>query len=495
MGTIHGKRFFVEEYGLDCSESNATEFLKYFKRVEILRDIAEVSSFIFMKDDKSIIQKYGFKVNDNLLVNAAFLAVKYCKDREYLNVRMNEAAKIHFLRMCGSLIDKRNTETTKDPDELLLLHSYKQFSSQENYYNKLVRNYYMYQYLWSKSDVQQKLDIISEIKEMTGVSLRVASLLLFTSLKSSYLRPYKEDFFKLFNAKTGENANTCDHILFLKWVSSSFDEILNWKREVNVFHDKPVIDTKIKPVSDLDSVYTVVSHSLLYDKVTSGLYYSLAKKHDGGGKNNIFKTVFGTVFEKYVGELLEYYLPDYEVIPEIKYNRQMNKTVDWLLKKGDRSILIEVKQSALYLKAKNTGKINVSKTVFKAVKQLINTENEIKLKTYPELKNFNGIKSFIKIVVTYDRIYFANSIIKADLNKKIAEDHVFEIMDINNFESLLICSKNQKKDVWDILSDKIKNAYEMDYNEFLYWNGYRGNVKNEYLEKYYEEIFMGVKNA
>ncbi len=496
-GTIQGRKVFVEEYGLDCSEQDIAEFLKYFKRIEVLRSIAQISSFIFMRDSKSIIQKYSFMVNDNLLINAAFLAVKHCRDIDTLNEGMSGSATIHFLKMCGSFIDKKNVEITKDPMELLLLHSYNQFAGQENKFNVLVRNYFIYEYLWSEVDIKSRINIKEEIKNMIGIPLRVAVLLLFTSLNSSFIRIFNDDQLRRINERITERITKADHKSFLDWASLTFDEVINWNKDVNPFYVGPLINTKIKPFPELDSVYIVVSHTFLYEKITTGLYFALMDKYNFGGKDNLFKEIFGKVFERYVGELLIYYLPDYEVFSEIGYKNGNNKTVDWLVKKDNHLILIEAKQSALHIKSKNTGKKSylkkdIDQNICKSIDQLINTEREIKSVDYEELSEFSGVNSFIKVVVTYDSLHFANLIIKEAVQEKKAQGGACEIMDINDLELLLVFAKNNQKDVWDILSKKMEEKPEMDCKEFLYSIGSLENIQNKFLGKYYDEIFKGI---
>lgn len=78
-------------------------------------------------------------------------------------------------------------------------------------------------------------------------------------------------------------------------------------------------------------------------------------------------------------------------------------------------ILIEVKQSSIFLESKINCKISdikkdLEKTLAKGVRQLKKTKTDILSKKYKELSKFEHINQFQYVIVTNDRFYYSNYI-------------------------------------------------------------------------------------
>ena len=204
------------------------------------------------------------------------------------------------------------------------------------------------------------------------------------------------------------------------------------------------------------------------------MYFHLIDRFRKGNKRNKFKELFGYVFQEYVGELLHFYFHNWDVIPEIKYKKGKGKfqdSADWFVTKDDKLIIIEVKQSSIFLKSKQNPSMDVitsdlRKTVIKAVKQLSVTERDIKEKKYPELKIFENIDSFLKLIVINDPLFNANFLVKTILKKEV-EDITFQIININDFETIL-SSQSHAESLFDVLYFKSLEDNEMDFNEYIY---------------------------
>ena len=217
----------------------------------------------------------------------------------------------------------------------------------------------------------------------------------------------------------------------------------------------------------------IVSQQFIHDKLTSSLYFSLSDRFNEGGKKNKFKTMFGYVFQEYVGELLKFYFKKWIVVPEVKYKRKKGSqqdSVDWFVWKDDKLIMIEVKQSSIFVGSKYNPSMksivsDLEKTVLDAVEQLSVSECDIKENRYPELSEFNNIRSFVKLVVINDPLFNANFLLKSILKSKV-DDTSFQIMNINDFETLLSCQKHSES-LFDILYYKSIEHNEMDFNEYI----------------------------
>ncbi len=258
----------------------------------------------------------------------------------------------------------------------------------------------------------------------------------------------------------------------------------------------PIIETKYKPLLDKGEVFLIASIHLLHEKITSGLYYYLIDRFNEGGRKNKFKERFGFVFQEYVGELLKYYFKDWEIIPEIKYKKEhknIHDTVDWFIKKDNKLIMIEVKQSSIFLSAKQNPTMeqivsDLKKTIIKARKQLDKTENDIKSKKYPELSIFNKIALYEKLVVVNDPLFNANFLVKNILQCKKMP---FQIININDFETL-IESQCEAESLFDILSFKAIENDETDFKEYIHriFPEARSDVK--FLTQIWDDFFKKI---
>ncbi|MGD0078105.1 MAG: hypothetical protein ABSB91_05705 [Sedimentisphaerales bacterium] len=275
------------------------------------------------------------------------------------------------------------------------------------------------------------------------------------------------------NQKTELSFSAEFHKIFTKWCSGTYDSILGQNNLLPPFVRYPIIETKATPLAGKGEVFLVLSQHLLHDKLTSGLYFYLIDRFNEGNNKNKFKEIFGYVFQEYIGELLRSYFDTWKVIPEIKYKKEGRKiqdSVDWFIKKDDKLIMIEVKQSSIFLKAKQNPSIqeiisDLKKTVIRAIEQLNTTEEDIRSNKYPELCEFNNIKSFVKLIVVNDPLYNANYLVKKIMSKEVA-DLKFQVINISEFE-ILLSNQKQSESLFDILYYKAVEDNEMDFNEYF----------------------------
>jgi hypothetical protein len=218
---------------------------------------------------------------------------------------------------------------------------------------------------------------------------------------------------------------------------------------------------------------------------------------------NPFKRAFGYVFQEYIGRLLKFYFSTWSVIPEIKYKIKKvdHDTVDWFVKKDDKLILIEVKQSSIFLDTKVTGSLeliknDLQKTLNKAAVQLKRTEEHILSKKYPELDIFSGIKDFIKIIVVNDPFYNANIVGKKLIQKLLDDSNFnFEIINITDFESFLE-NQQESETMFEVLFMKSLNYSDryMDMKEFLFKIFPNGDTKPRFLREIFNLFFKSIRN-
>ncbi len=415
---------------------------------------------------------------------------------------MFEYAIEHALKMCHKLFDVEFDESQNMGATTILTRiSYRQFIFQQKNFNNFARNYYIYNILWSRVPRARSIDVISEIENEIGIPYNWAILFAYALAGNKYghFWIYDEKAITEINDKTELSLTVESHTKFVKWCSGTFDEILNHKSVLPPFVRYPLVETKSKPVKNEGEVFMIISQQFLHDKLTSGLYFNLIDRFRKGDKKNKFKELFGYVFQEYVGELLRFYFHNWEVIPEIKYKkgkRNLQDSIDWFVKKDEKLIMIEVKQSSIFLKSKQNPSMDViisdlRKTIIKAVTQLSITESDIKEKKYPELSIFNNIKSFVKLIVINDPLFNANFLVKTILKNQV-KDLTFQIININDFETIL-SSQSLAESLFDVLFFKALEHNEMDFNEYIYniFPDARSDI--EFLKEIWDSFFKDVK--
>jgi len=498
IGKFYGKNIYLYDPGIDYTEEDLRKLLSQFKRIEILRKISQCSVKLF--NNKTRLEISGVLITNDVLLDLAKATIQYSSDT--ISVVIPEEAFIHLIKMCHKIYDKHLGPETTDPEEVIMALAYRQFIFQEKNFNLFARNYYLYKHLWKSVDNAKDFDILAEINSIIGVPLETCLAFTYSVLgnKNGYFWPsiYNTDTLNKFGKKLHHSISKEDFMNWLQWCSGDYDDILSVNQPINPFVLYPILNTRTKPQPDLEEVYIVISHQLLHNKVTSGLYYALMEKFNRGTQDNPFKERFGYVFQKYVGKLLSYYFKTWEVIPEIKYKKEHNvqqDTVDWFLLKQDRLLMIEVKQSSLFLKAKTTSKIDdisndLTSTIVKAARQLQTSRKDIISKRYDELALFKDAKCIESMIVVNDPLYNANNIVKNLLKKNIPEiDFNIHIININDLE-IMLSNQVESESFFDILADKSIKFPDYDFKEYNVMM-FPPNDKAEitFLMPYFDEIF------
>lgn len=473
VGTFLGKKLFLYDPKIECSESDFQNFVSQFNRVETLRLICSISAQLFGKHT-DIFKLGEVPVREDVLYDFAYRVIKYCDESSQLT--MSDDQFELALKMCHKLFDATfHKSQCKDAIEILTKISYRQFIFQQKNFNFFARNYYLYTDLWGRVASARSIDIASEIEDEIGVPYDYALLFAYALAgnKNGHFWVYTEDQINSINDKTNLSLTVESHRKFIRWCSGSYTEIICQNNYLPPFVRYPIIETKTKPVANKGEVFMIVSQQFLHDKLTSGLYYCLIDRFNKGSKNNKFKELFGYVFQEYIGELLRFYFSSWKIVSEIRYKKGPNHfqdSVDWFVIKDEKLIMIEVKQSSIFLKSKqepSTGEIisDLRKTIIHAVNQLKITEDDIEERKYPELHLFDSIKKVIKLIVVNDPLFNANFIVKNIVKDEIT-DLTFQVININDFETLLSCQK-MSESLFDILYYKAIEHNEMDFNELI----------------------------
>jgi|APSaa5957512535_1039671.scaffolds.fasta_scaffold51893_1 hypothetical protein len=499
VGTFLGKRVFIYDPNIDCTEMNFQEYASQFNRTETLKEICSISRDLFHSSEQFLIID-DVPVYPDILCDFAYKIIKYCDESSTQVITKSQIG--HALKMCHKLLDVDFVgPNNKDAIAILTKISFRQFVFQQKNFNNFARNYYIYSDLWSRVPGAKNIDVLSEIEDEIGIPYDGAILFAYALAGNEfgYFWIYDKKAIEEVNKITGLSLTVESHVKFVKWCSGAYEDILKHNSELPPFVQYPLVETKLMPVANKGEVFMTISQQLLHDKLTTGLYFHLIDRFRKGNRGNKFKELFGYVFQEYVGELLRFYFHSWDVIPEIKYKkrkRNLQDSADWFVKKDNKLIIIEVKQSSIFLKSKQNPSMDaiisdLRKTIIKAIDQLSVTERDIKEKKYPELTTFENIDSFVKLIVINDPLFNANFLVKTILKNEI-EDLTFQIININDFETIL-SSQSQAESLFDVLYYKSLEDNEMDFNEYIYKIFPDAQSDIEFLKPIWESFFKDVR--
>ena len=172
--------------------------------------------------------------------------------------------------------------------------------------------------------------------------------------------------------------------------------------------------------------------------------------------------------------------------------------MDWLVWRHDKLILIEVKQSSIFLRTKKTGSIDsykqdCRKTLSKAFDQLQRTKADIESGLFSELMFAKDVKSVEMVCVVADPLYFGNMLLP-----KLGEEHPsMHVINISDFEDLLDIQRNDQNLHYLLLKKgKRSKLRAMDFKEY--------NIKllkgvsrrsSQFLLNVFEEYFSELKHS
>ena len=122
------------------------------------------------------------------------------------------------------------------------------------------------------------------------------------------------------------------------------------------------------------------------------------------------------LLKKAVGEL------NVEQEEEYGPKRSRKNTPDWFVIQNGTALLIEVKQSGLYLPAKKWGQLDqiqedLTKSIGYGVHQMWKFEEDRRNGLCTDLDWLNGIELTERLVVTYDRSYSLNSVLRDEIRQ------------------------------------------------------------------------------
>lgn len=489
------------------TSNDISQFLRKFKLFKALAFIGEIS-YQLLKNNQHKIVIQEVPIFNSILAYIAMRLIENSNDYRSKDMSIDELLKsidMYFGIPDPAVIDNQNIEGC------LIRFGSSQFDYEREARHLLPRTLIMYRDLWTTALNANKVDINDALQNICGLSLKEILIFGFVfSLKSD------KGFFRIYDEGEKCPNNLTDiftlekQAKFVKWIScrySNFRASLQLdipptpdyeKFRFNPLLKTPVIIPDRNPSPGYSQVYIAPIPRLIYERVTRGLYFDFADYFKGNKASNPFRSCFGNVFQEYVGLIFKKSLGENNVKAEWKYGskKQQKDTPDWLIIQDKRAILVEVKQSGLYLTAKKWGELqniqeDLSRTIGAGVQQMWEFENDIKSGNFNELEWLKDIEITERMIVTYDHPYFLNFILREQIKTivpNIAENYHWHTITIEELEYFIGIVGNG---LFDALRNKRIEADKdiMDFRDYYSRVYSNSECSNQYLDSVFNDFF------
>lgn len=491
--------------------NDISQHLKKFRLYEALALIGKISAAnIFNQRELPHIK--GIPIYDSVLAYITMELIKNSNDYRSKIMQVDDLLKA--IDMYFGLPDPLIENDKDNIDGFFIRFGASQFDyDQAIRVNSISRTLMIYGDLWTRHQVAKKLDINNAISKISGLAnVEEVMVLLFLFMGGA-----KDGFFNFANfndlasPQLKKYTSLDKQESFIEWVACNYKDFrtsydihlpiaLEYeKNRFNPLIKTPVLKTDKNLTQGNNEVFLTPVPRLLNFRITRGLYFDLSDLFNRKNGDNIFRSSFGYVFQEYVGILLQKSLTNKEIKPEFKYfiNKESKDSPDWFVMEGNRAVVIEVKQSCLYLNAKSWGNIktikdNLKQTIGAAVNQFWKFEQALRNDPFnKELHDFKQIDTFEHLIVTYDSAYFSNSILREQIkqiNTDLPENYHWHTISIDELEYFLPMAG---KDVFELLEKKKADSYSdaMDFNEYCGQEFTKFNGLNPYLSDVYDSFF------
>ena len=269
--------------------------------------------------------------------------------------------------------------------------------------------------------------------------------------------------------RTPNNKTEFEHVI--KRYTTNYYEVRKSPLGRQILYAKPYVKTQKGEVVSVSAYLNL----FLYEHCILWLIRDNFKKQN----KQDFVNYFGELFEKYFNELLSSCLKDEEYERIIESDK--DKRADWKLIIGQYKFLVEQKSTVLRLSAKQQQtdisaiKDFAKKTVFKALRQLENTEKDL----------MDG--KYIKIILLYED-YLKPELLEQFINMPecdVKNDKYYWLVSIEEMEMLLNLLKFDRKKFDRIIKEKIEREtnHSIAGKSLLQLLNENGIFKNEYIKQ------------
>jgi len=486
--------------GKEYSPNDIGQYLRKFKLNDALRLIGELSY-------KRLHTIKDIPVFDGVLAYLSMRLIESSNDYRSKDMTLDDLLKA--IDMYLGLPDPFQ-EDSDNLQGFLIRFGLSQLDYAREARHLLARTLIIYENLWTKSGNCNQVDIANAIKSFSGLNLQeilVLSLDFSRRAKNGFFRIIEDleqypDTLKYYldinKKKAFANWISCNYSYFRDRSRSDMPPTIDYEKfRFNPLLSKPAIIPDRNPQPGSSQVYITPIPALIYRRVTTGLYFTLSEYFkENNGKP--FRKTFGEVFQEYVGLLLQKAVGESNVQQEWTYGPKKNRkaTPDWFVIQNGTALLIEVKQSGLYLPAKQWGQLDkihkdLTRNIGAGVDQMWEFEEDRRnsLCTVPDW--LDGIEITERLVVTYDRSYLVNSFLRDEirqLDPTIPESFHWHSISVEELEYFLgIASIN----LMDALKEKRLDTKgdTMDFRDYYSTKFSQENCRNPYLDSVSDSFF------
>lgn len=457
-------------------------YVKKFCLHDALAYIGSIGYKIFHEDQSSRESLYGL-INEWQL---AFIAKSLIlNSNDHRKETFDKNALIKALNICNNIFDEKLKIATEDggiPDDNLIHNffirtSFQQFPFQVGTRKKIPRALFLFEDI--PNDIKNpSIDIKKEIKEIYGLNIKEILTIgssIFSKSANGYFNPDAIINIQSNNLKrflTAENVNkllskfSIDYY-FLREEFNEYSRPIGLEQyEFNPLKVYPIVKTQVAGL-------VIPVPIFLINRITDGLFYDLSEKFKNKN-SNLFHIFFGKeIFERYVGILLKEKYNNDELFPEWSYGTKKNRcdTVDWVIIRGDKAVLIECKTSGITQKAKSFAELDTLQhdlglRIVKSLKQIDKLVKDIGNRIIG-LERLFEIKKFYYIVITFDRIFLSGTpVFKNLISKELEKENIkiknYQILSIEELEDLIPVLQNFEFE--DLLDRKFEDSNWSTYD-------------------------------
>ncbi|MEO0645945.1 MAG: hypothetical protein AAFZ17_07310 [Cyanobacteria bacterium J06650_10] len=512
--TVAGKNIvtYVPRGNKKYTHQDISQYLKKFKLNDALRLIGEAAYNVFQHTEGTP-DSNGIPVTIGTL---AYLSMHLIEDsNDYRSSDMTNETLLTAIDMYCGLADPFMANN-EDPLGCLLRAGAAQFDYDRELRHTIPRALLLYEEIWNEVEEAKDIDIADAIRDMTGLSLQellILNFVFFSTAHKGYLQIVEN--LEQFPEPLREVLSLEKQQAFLNWISCSYQDFRTLSRadippsdeyehfRFNPLYLKPAITPDRTPKQGMEPVYITPVPTLINYRATNGLYFALSDYFRELTRNQDFRNAFGHVFQRYVGRILKQAFGEENVIAEWQYTDKKNRkdTPDWIVICNGRAILLEVKQSGLYLPAKKWAKEadikkDLKRTIGKGALQMWIFHNDLDRGICKPPKKLDGVKISERIVVTFDRSYFLNSVMPdkvREIYPNLPADYHWHTIAVEELEYLL----NTESDLASFLAQKRgePDYDKMDFKDYHYHSRADSKdsheLKNTYLDSIFETFFDG----
>jgi hypothetical protein len=511
-GTLAGKNIIVYGDGTHSSVDEVKTWLRRQPLRALLQAFGALSHHLESRDE-NIPLIGNAPVSVHMVAQAAWLAAQASNDFRIPKRPIEGPYLERLFDLLHRLPDL--ISLTKGEDralEYMVRSGDHQFTYQAELRHQVPRVLLILTELWTESSQASALDPLRDVLALTGTSLEelvLIGLSLLGAAKGGLLEPY--------GGVSGVRDGPLRDVLaqpkieaFVKWSSADYATLRAAKvRAPDAAHDRfsfnplrlfPLVRPDVTPPDLSRDGLVLPVWRTLYEKMTFGVFHMLADHYNRGRGDNAFRNAFGFVFQAYVGRLLAEGLGADAALPEWRYAGAAGEcdTPDWLVRDGDRLTIVEVKTTGLGLKTRMFGNLEDLRTDLKklarALRQFRKFIDDIAARR-PGLERLGTPREFECVIVTFDRMFFANSVIRDELQRVAAAEgvdplphvHLVPVEDLEYF-----VGTGSAASVFDALREKRTNAEtdQMDFHDWLSRRFGSRRLSNPFLKRWYDQ-FLG----